>query len=222
MQSVRAWAEGLSYAYRIADDADLLAELPPWFQKKVGKQWQILSDLGRLQLTKQCLERGHQRVIWLDADVLIFRSNDCALPPHLPDGYGFGRELWLEGNGRLRNGVHNALCIFEQGNPFLDFYIHACLRIIEQFSGSHITPQLLGPKFLKSQHSLLNFALSDAVAMFSPTTVSAILHNDTATLHLLKDHAQSPAANLCLSLLDEATALQCVERLLEHPFLVKC
>jgi len=216
MESVRGWAAKQGAFYHCADDDELLGLLPELFKEKVGQRWPMLNDLGRLKLAKRALDNGAERVVWLDADVLVTAPELMQLPSELDHGYAFGREIWIEESGRVRRGVHNAICVFEPGNPFLDYYIHACERLIHQHTGEYLAPHLLGPKFLKSQAPLVGMQLLDHVAMASPPVVEDILAGGGKRWGVLQRELPAPAAayNLCHSLLDDAQALAAVKRLL--------
>ncbi len=208
LDSVASWAQSSGHDYQLADDNDILSLLSSEFKSKVGQRWPMLTDLGRLLLSRRALHAGYHRVIWLDADVFIFRPELMQLPEKLADGYAFGREIWLDDRGRVRRGIHNALCVFEPNNPFLDYYIHACKRIIDVHSGENLAPQLLGPKFLKSQNSLLNMCQLDHVGMLSPYIAEHLAAGDDSALRKLQHFHQGHLAglNLCLSMLDEPLA----------------
>lgn len=217
MASVREWAQNLGCSYHCADDEELLGSLPGEFKSKLDGRWPMLADLGRLKLMQSALAAGESRVLWLDADVLVFAPEKLAVPTSLRDGYAFGRELWVDERGRVHHGVHNALCVFDSGNPFLDYYIHACERIVEQHSGGHWAPQLLGPKFLKMQNNLMQFELLDSVAMLSPSVLEDIVRGGGPILNKQSDLLGGTfgAANLCSSLIDDASAMQAIEKLRE-------
>ncbi|MFC5050987.1 hypothetical protein ACFPK9_10205 [Rubritalea spongiae] len=214
MESVREWAELVGAEYYCAGDREVLSLLPVEFVRKLERRWPMLVDLGRLLLVKRALEAGEKRVVWLDADVLVFDPKAMRLPVGIKNGYAFGREDWIEKSCKVRRGVHNALCVFEQGNPFLDYYIHACERIVEQHEGQHLAPQLLGPKFLKMQYNLLHFELCESVAMLSPVVVQDMLEGEGRLWEKQKVQAEFGAVNLCGSLVDDASGLAAVRCLL--------
>ncbi len=216
MGSVRDWAASAGYAYHCAGDDELLGSLPSGFRAKLEGRWPMLADLGRLKLAQAALDSGAQRVLWLDADVLIHAPERMLLPSRLEHGYAFGRELWVDERGRCHHGVHNALCLFEAGNPILPFYIHACERLVERHVGGHWAPQLLGPKFLKMQHNLLGFELLEHVAMLSPEVLEQWVAGG-GVLWEKQRRAMSlgvAAVNLCSSLVEDRLAERAVERLL--------
>lgn len=217
MVSVQQWAAASGFAYKLIDDDGLLGVLPDAFKQKVGARWPMLADLGRLLWCKKILAEGAGRVVWLDADVLICQPDLFQIPHDIADGYAFGREIWVESGGRIRYGAHNAICVFEPKNPILDFYIHSCLKIMETHAGLQLAPQLLGPKWLKLQHGMIQMHLLDDVAMWSPWVVDDLLAGGGMRLdkQLAANRGTlSPAVNLCASMLDDARGLKAVEILL--------
>lgn len=215
-QSVQQWAAVVGADYHCAGDDELLSLLPEAFKAKVGMRWPMLTDLGRLLLCRNALESGEERVVWLDADVLVVEPQQLILPNHLADGYAFGREIWIEHTGKVRRGVHNAICLFEEGNPMIDFYIHACERLIHQHEGDQLAPHLLGPKLLKALNPFLAMELVENVAMMSPAVAESFLHGGGRCANLfISEHGAMPAAlNLCHSLLSEKQALAVCQKLI--------
>jgi hypothetical protein len=213
LRSVEQWADSQGYSYHLADDEELLGELTDEVKETLAGRWPMLADIGRLKLMRRALEAGVDRVLWLDADVCLFEPQHMDLSASLPNGFAFGREQWIEDSGKVRHGVHNACCVFEAGNPFLEYYIYAVENIMEQHSGEHLAPQLLGPKFLKMQYNLLKFPLLEGVAMLSPKVTEDLL-SDGRLWNKQKALARFGAVNLCGSLLDDATALRAVKKLL--------
>jgi len=191
---------GCDYQF-IGDEIFDLA--PDWYRAKAKGCLPIITDLGRLVLAKKFLQKDYDRVIWLDADVLVF--NPRRLVPLWDCSYAFGRETWVQKDrrGKLKAylNVHNAFCLFERGNPFLDFYIHAATSIIERHQGG-LVPQIVGPKFLGAQYNLLGFPLIEEVGMISPLTLYDLAAGGGPALELMTKVSKTPlcAANLSSSM----------------------
>jgi hypothetical protein len=202
--SVRAWASSSGADYRFIGD-EIFDLVPAWFAGKAEGRKQIVTDLGRLVLARRFLGEGYERVVWLDADTLVFDPARFNLDPR--GGYAFGSEVWIQrdGEGRLRafTNVHNAITVFDAGNSFLDFYIDACLSIMERVDGG-VPPQIIGPKFLKAIHTIIGFDLVPEVSSLSPLVLDGLQSGggDNAALALFrrKSGANICAANLCGSL----------------------
>jgi hypothetical protein len=210
LDSVRAWCHQQGWEYALIGD-EIFSLLPDWYWEKTRHRRMIATDLGRLLLAKQFLEKGYDRAIWLDADVLIFAPEWLEIP--ITEEYAFGFEVWVQWhNNKLRAypKVHNAICVFCADNSFLDFYIHACERIIQGFQGQQMVPQLVGPKFLTLLHNTMQLPLIQEVAMFSPLVLQDILNGGGTALTLHRQTQQSPiyAANLSASLAGKAEGLR--------------
>lgn len=222
LESVRGWAEGQSQAYRFVGD-EIADRVPGWYRDKADGRWPIITDLGRLLLIREALADGFERAVWLDADVLVFDPEHLTLD--VEGTYAFGREVWVQEDtkGRLRvwRNVHNAVCMFEPGNPMLDFYIHACLRVLERVEGG-VPNQIVGTKLLTALHNMIGLPLTDQVAMFSPPVLADIASGGGPALDLLTNEAPGTfaAANLCGSLagseVPEAVLEQACTRLLNR------
>lgn len=202
LDSVRAWSQQKNYDYTLVGD-EIFSLIPDWYWQKTCHQKVIATDLGRLLLARKFLEKGYDRAIWFDADVLIFAPELLAIST--TEEYAFGKEVWVQDKNKQLKAypkVHNAVCVFCQGNSFLDFYIHACQRIIKNFQGKQMVPQLVGPKFLSVLHNTMQLPLIKEVAMFSPLVLQDILNGGGEALNLHQENQNSPiyAANLSSSL----------------------
>jgi len=164
VNSVEDWAKLRGYEYRFFDD-ELFEILPAWVVDKTKKQIVIASDLARLKWLQKLLELGYERVVWMDADFLIFSPDDF----HLLDGrnfyeqYALEREIWVQAKNinasntnkfKVYTKVHNAFLIFARGNHFLDFYTTHAERILKATNGP-MPPQFIGPKLLTALHNII-------------------------------------------------------------------
>lgn len=170
----------------------------------------IATDLARLKAIREAL-KNYQRVVWLDADFLIFTPDQFILPndTELPEGYALGREVWVqpetERQGKLRAHVkvHNAFLLFDRQNSFLDFYLEHARRLLEQCNGA-VPPQFIGPKLLTALHNIVRCPVFEPAGMFSPAVIEDLLSDgeQLCALNLMKKRSQVPiaGANLCHSL----------------------
>ena len=121
LASVEDWARLRGYAYRFVDDS-LFDEVPAWFRDKVAGDLLPMSDLARLLRLQRLIDDGCDRVIWLDADVLVFDPDRFIID--VLSEYAVGREVWVRRGGRDRllvtEGLHNAAMVFCRANSFLD------------------------------------------------------------------------------------------------------
>jgi len=202
IDSVHAWAVGQGFDYRFVGD-EIFEMVPDWYRENAGQRAPVITDLARLKLLREELDGGAARAVWLDADVLVFDSAGLSVPAGM--GYAFGREFWVQPAAgkklKIYRNVHNAIAVFEAGNAFLDFYIHACERIISGANGS-VPNQVVGTKFLTALHNIMGFSLIDQVGMFSPLVNRDIAAGGGPALDRLEAVCRQPlaAANLCSSL----------------------
>lgn len=225
--SVKNWAKQQNYGYRFIGD-ELFDTLPQWVLDKTQTQKVIATDLARLKCLQQFLAAGYERVVWLDADFLIFAPDNFQLPEpgQLAEKYALGREVWVQptspekkaeqkvGQEPARNKatkfkaykkVHNAFLLFDaqfgQRNSFLDFYSVHAERLLEQINGP-MPPQFIGPKFLTALHNVVQCPVQENAGMLSPWTINDIISGDGPALKLFRDKSPQPlaGANLCSSL----------------------
>ncbi len=200
--SVRSWTTLQGFDYRFYDD-EIFERVPGWVLDKAGTHRQIATDLGRLILAQELLANGYERVVWVDADVLVFDPGRFSIS--IDTGFSFGREVWVQptakGHIRAYKNVHNALSVFCQGNSFLAFYIGSCLNMLERAEGP-LVPQIIGPKFLTALHNIIGFNLIDAVGMASPLVINDLAEGGGGAWDLLRSTTPGPicALNLCSSL----------------------
>lgn len=213
LKSVRELAQTRDWDYRFIGD-ELFERLPLSFVKKVGLRGPILSDLGRLIAAQDALS-NYQRVIWLDADTLIFNHEAFELPK---GQFGFGRERWVQPKPKVTKdgrqtwkvyrSVCNALCYFETGAPFLDYYIYACETIIAQADPKYIAPQMIGPKLLTALNNITPLPLTHCIGSASPHLIIDLslgegeaLNRYRQDLSLDMNCDQEAGLNLCHSLI---------------------
>lgn len=205
LKSVQAWAAQAGFGYRFVGDA-LFERLPAWAREKTAERLSTASDLARVYLLSEFLEEGWERVVWLDADVLVFDPARLTAALDLSAGYLLGREAWVatdaKGRPRARKGVHNALLAVRRGNAFLPFYREAAERILFRHEGAMV-PQLVGPKFLTALDNMMGLPASWRVNMASPRVVADLARGGGPAVEALLARSDEPPAafNLCHSYL---------------------
>ncbi|MEZ0121913.1 MAG: hypothetical protein AB9Q23_03315 [Candidatus Reddybacter sp.] len=226
IDSVKRWAQEQSFDYQFIGD-ELFDTLPPWVMEKTRSQKVIATDLARLKCLQNFLAAGYERVVWLDADFLIFAPADFQLPKvgELPECYALGREVWVQpknaGQKAVNNTavkfkaykkVHNAFLLFDaqfgQRNSFLDFYSSHAERLLKQISGTlndglvSMPPQFIGPKLLTALHNIVQCPVQENAGMLSPWTINDLLTGGGPALTLFRAKSPQPlaGANLCSSL----------------------
>ena len=188
------------YEYLFLGD-ELFDCLPAGLLDKTRHQKAVASDLARLFVLKDSLNRGYETVIWLDADFLIFNPAAFAVPDQ---PYAVGREVWVQNDrhGKLKvyKKVHNAFLMFRQGNSFLEFYKETAERLLLLNQGT-MPPQFIGPKLLTALHNIAILPVMESAGMLSPAVIKGILSSQGMALDLFNSHSPEPpvAANLCAS-----------------------
>ncbi len=201
IDSVEDWSLINGFQYRFLSDEifDLVA---PELLQKIGSQIVIATDLARLSALRQALDEGFERVVWCDADFLIFEPGDLTLPSA---DFAFGREVWVQRNddGRLRaySKLHNAFMMFRRGNSCLDFYLDTAERLLTLNQGG-MPPQFIGPKLLTALHNIAHFPVIDTAALLSPLVLRDLLAGggESLDLFLQKSPVAPAGANLSSSL----------------------
>jgi len=206
LQSVQSWADRIGADYRFYGD-ELFDRVPAWYLNKTKDRLVVATDLGRLMLAKELLAEGYDRVVWLDADMLVFAPECFDLK--IDTQYAFGREVWIQRDEKDRlkayRKIHNAFFVFTQENSFLDFYIHSCLSIIQRIEG-HMVPQIVGPKFLTAIHNIVACPVVEEAGMCSPLVIRDILKGGGPALDLF--HQESPS---CVFAVNMSASLEGVE-----------
>ena len=188
------------YEYLFLGD-ELFDCLPAGLLDKTRHQKVVASDLARLFVLKNSLNRGYETVIWLDADFLIFNPAAFTVPDQ---PYAVGREVWVQKDrhGKLKvfKKVHNAFLMFRQGNSFLEFYSETAERLL-LLNQATMPPQIIGPKLLTALHNIAILPVMESAGMLSPAVIKDVLSGQGLALDLFNSHSPEPlvAANLCAS-----------------------
>jgi len=200
IDSVQTWAADSRFDYQWLSD-EIFDSLDSELIEKTETQKVIASDLARLKAIQQALAKSYQRVVWCDADFLIFNAQQFILPE---SSFALGREVWIQedNNQKLRaySKVHNAFLMFCQGNHFLDYYTASAEQLLRANQG-RMPPQFIGPKLLTALHNMIECPIMETAGMLSPLVIRDILAGDGKALRLFKQKSPSfPAgANLCSS-----------------------
>lgn len=185
IDSVKDWARTNRYDYQWLGD-EIFASLPQDLLEKTSRQKVIASDLARLKAIQTALIDGYQRVIWCDADFLIFHPEQFILPD---TPFALGREVWVQQDktNKLRayTKVHNAFMFFCRGNHFLDYYTDSAEQLLRANAG-RMPPQFIGPKLLTALHNVVACPVMEKAGMFSPLVSKDILAGKGQALSLFK------------------------------------
>ena len=197
LESVKQWADMRAHEYRFYNDA-IFEQVPPWYRDAVKGRILPMSDLARL-ITVRALLETNDRVIWVDADVLVFDPDTL----HIGGSASFAvcPEVWV----RKQWGVplseyrfNNAVMMFERGNPFLEFFIHATQERVRQ-NAAALSDWVGGPEFLTPLNEILPLPRIEGVGLFSPLVMHGIANNDVRWVerYAIDFGRRVLAANLC-------------------------
>ncbi len=218
MDSVMRWSRIRDYDYQLYGDEfyDLCGAE---YLARVGGNVRSITNLARLEATRNKLAEGYDRVIWLDADVFVFD------PPNLlmetDAGYAFSREVWVEANSdgsikHIHTSLHNAAFVFTPRQADLDFFINTIRHIVmtRVISSNY----QVGVRLLTGLSYPMDIRTMTSVGMFSPHVMGAIAAGNTEFIRQFArlQGAPTQAANLCLSLngqFTEAMMMTAMDRL---------
>ena len=197
MNTVREWASFHGFDYRFVDD-EFFNYAPEWFRIKAAEHLNLITDMARLKLASELLAEGYEHAVWVDADVLIMDKEGFQLPKQ--DPYYFCREMFLLGyNGELKIGkkVTNSICGFRQGNPLLDFLIHAGQEVVNKREG--LGHAAIGTELLTGLNQHLPLPQIHDLILTSPLLLWGIDTRNERVLRYFAEQVAVPvrAANLC-------------------------
>ena len=218
-ESVRAWAASNGFDYAFKGD-ELFELISAACREAAGTRMQMAADIARLAWIQALLDDGARRVVWLDADIFVFRPG--ALSVDVDEGYAFGREHWVQPgkDAKLRvfNNVHNAVLVFTpEGRTTLDFYRAEAARLLCA-AGPDVPAQLVGPKLLTALHNVVRFPLLESVGMASPLVLEDLSKGGGPTWKMLDaaHGGELAALNLSTSLIGGTTDGVAVTETLLH------
>lgn len=202
MTSVRRWAEGAGWDYLCLDDT-FFSLAPDWTRQLCQGNLYAVTDIARLVWARKMLEAGYDRVVWADADLLVFAPQALSRALTGISGHGFSRELFLrmENDGHIKplHGLNNALMLFDRGDATLDGYLAACYAQLHALAQGPVPRTALGPAILRQIATTTPLNLIDGVGLFSPLIMREIaIDGGRLTREYLRHCTTFPAAaNLC-------------------------
>ena len=139
------------------------------------------------------LDRGYDRAVWLDADVLVFAPQ--LLKIDTQSGYAFSHEVVL---GELPDGrihisapsINNAAMVFEKNHPMLEFYRFATEAILRNAPPGEIARTAVGPQFLRALNGAMPIERLTSVGLFTPRLMMDIA-NGGPDFHLCAAYARN-------------------------------
>ena len=210
MASVTDWSQQQGYHYHCIGDK-LFDWVTPGLRAKLQDRKPILADLARLRWIESELAVRGGLVVWIDADTLVVDPTW-----NMPDGTHtfFGEEYWVqptaEGAWRAFQCPHNAFMGFTAASPVLGFLAYLSESIIERADAAHISPQMVGPKLLKTLNNLAQFTLVPEAGAVSPELLAEWVGEAGLAAACYEQAARAPLAlvNLCSSLIHSEEAVQ--------------
>lgn len=205
MNTVRAWSYSKGFDYFFYDDTffDLV---PEWYRKKTGNQMQLVTDYARLIAAKKFLQKGFDRTIWVDADLVIFNPENFNID--IDQEFAFCKEVWIENRYNLpflglniEHKVNNAVSVFLRENNLLDFYLYACEEIIRNRNNG-FTKLDVSTDFLTRLYKSMRFRLLDDVGLLSPLVLRDLVNEKShyVSRYIKIFGTAINSANLCASL----------------------
>ncbi len=202
LRSVRSWAAGLGYAYEFLDDS-FFDYAPVWVRKRCGSQILPITDVARLYLLRDRLRVSWDRVVWIDADVLVFAPEKFVLQDA---PYGLCFELWsrtaANGEPEFGEAINNAVLQMTPQQPLLDFLIFASEEVLRTRAQEQINTVVVGTRLLSALGSVMPLRVLQNVGLFTPQLVRDIAAGGSELLARWAIRFGRPigAANLCASM----------------------
>lgn len=210
INSVRQWAEKLDFEYIFIADSQsadvngfytpLAGLVPDWFAAKSTVYPHPIFDLARIELASSLHEK-YERVVWFDADVLVFLPKKLLLPS-ITDA-AFTREfwtLWHQGTELTKQRVTNCVCVYLRNSVTMHHYRQTCLELAWR-SPAPLAKSAMGTDLLTQLHARTPLCLLPNIANLSPHVLRAIAGRDMRRLTTFRARSHEPlyAANLCAS-----------------------
>lgn len=199
LASVRSWAEN-RFDYFFEGD-ELFARVAPAHREALLKHRDMapLSDLARLMWAKELLEKGYQRVVWLDSDVFIFDPE--RFTTDLPTETSFCQETWyawgLFGVNQYRFAVNNAVMVLCD-SPEFKRYLDDAIQRVEQ--GRSRTRLSIGPELLSALHFERSLRLIRHVPTLASDVQQSFIEGTAICRDMMKWHGhRATAVHLCVS-----------------------
>lgn len=200
MDSVAQWASASGWDYECLDDR-FFDFVPPEIRTKCAGNIYALTDICRLVWIARKLDEPYDRVVWADADLLIFSPQHLMLAGD--SNHGFAREIFLHLNADRSvtpvHGLNNALMYFTAGSPMLKHYLDASWQVISAAQPGGIPRTALGPHLLSFIAESHPVNLIEGVGLLTVAIMREIATGQSPMFELIQRLSERPlgAANLC-------------------------
>lgn len=215
MTTVRAWADGKGYDYRVLGD-ELFLGIPEPVARKVESKLP-LTDIGRLLWTRRFLaERDHDCVIWVDSDVLVFDPANFKIDVSKPELVCREISVLTKDGGTVVERSYNPTVLsFRNGSALLPRWIAACEGLAQRLP--KLPNEAFGRPLLEALAKTQPLRCVESVAHNTLDITSDIIKGRRQNIRRLVQKAKEPfgAANLSGHFpLEEDVFDEVVERLI--------
>lgn len=215
MVTVKDWAEKNGYAYEFVDDS-LFDFVPPWFREKCKSHVLPQTDIARLHLIRKRIAQGWKRVVWIDADILVFRPDFFQLD--LAADYSFCKEVWVhqiaEERYETTRCINNSVSVFTSTTGMLGTYVYMAEQKMAYIHAEAIGPTTIGTQLLTKLAEVMPIRVLECIGLFSPAVIRDIARGGGNALTSWKMAFGNVvgAANLCSSKVGAAASAEVVTR----------
>lgn len=200
MRSVERWCSSGGWSYEKIDDA-FFNYAPAWAREHCGKNIYAITDICRLEWLREKLNGEFERVIWADADILIFNPDLFQIPPGQMCGFAHELFVRVERNGALNptEAINNAVMVFGRDQSVLNDYLSLCFERLRQFPSGKVPRTALGPELIAELNRKHALPLIYGVGLFTLAVMGDVARGGGPVARKCVKHSPRPlgAANLC-------------------------
>ncbi|MBS0589961.1 MAG: hypothetical protein JSR65_04920 [Proteobacteria bacterium] len=205
LRTVREWAALRGYTHEFLDDR-FFDYSPAWVRDRCGAQVLPVTDIARLYLLREKLRGEWDRVVWIDADVLVFDPDRFVLDEAAPYALCFEQTFSFQPDFGMHIGeaINNAVMFFVGSHPLIDFWICAAEETLRASEPDRIAATQVGTRFLSALGNAMPIRTMRNVGLFVPPLIRDIAAGGGVALDRWAERLRQPiaAANLCRSMQD--------------------
>lgn len=200
LTSVKDWAESENWEYDFLGD-EFLEMAPVWARQRCAQNIYALTDVCRLVWLRRKLDDGYERVIWADADLLVFDPSRLKLRTDLEAAVA--HEIFVHATHESKiecvEGKNNSLMAFSASGNFLDDYLGESLKRLEAIRDTAVPRTAIGPDLVRELCASHPHDTLLEIALFTPAQMQEIANGGGPLIKAgLRQGAKRPAAaNLC-------------------------
>lgn len=177
LASVRYWSSLQKFPYKFVPRGQL--ERPPqWFRQRCGSRRGPVVDLAPLLLMQDLFDQGYGKVIWIDADVLVFDAPRLRI-----DGAQGMLALYQVTPGHSPGGgavaaVNGSVLAAEKNHPVFNFYRHALEESVRNLHGDDMAQDLAGSALLTRIARIVPIECLTTVGRLAPAMLADLARHD--------------------------------------------